>query len=198
MTATRWCLSRQGEILWPIRPLATRTDLSTSPAWMTRPLNPSSRARMMIGPTPPVGDAITRMRTLPSAGTTASAREPAPVLGSSSDVARVLPGRAEELPVASGHRVRGGGALQPRHRGRRVLLPARAQRVRQDDGAQDARVIRGSDRGTDRDGRAPRDRREPRPRGGLPGRRLAVWLAHGRRERRVWAADGWCREGGAA
>ena len=121
-----------------------------------------------------------------------------PVLGSSSDVARELPGRPEELPVASGRRVCGGGALQPRDRSRRVLLPARAQRVRQDDGAQDARGIRGPDRGTDRDGRAARDRREPRPRGGLPGRRLAVRLAHRRRERRVWAADGWCPEGGAA
>src|SRR5258705_11381303 len=171
MTATRWGLSCQGEILWPVRSLATRT----------RPVD-----------LPGVDD------PLPSAGTTASAREPAPVLGSSSDVARLLPGRAEELPVASGRRVRGGGALQPRPRSRRVLLPARAQRVRQDDGAQDARGVRGPDRGTDRDGRALCDCREPRPRGGLPGRRLAVWLAHGRRERRVWAADGWCREGGAA
>ena len=59
--------------------------------------------------------------------------------------AGLVPRRGEDLPIAAGRRLRRGGALQRRHRGRRVLLPARPERLRQDDRAQDARGLRGAD-----------------------------------------------------
>ena len=37
------------------------TDVSTCPMWMNRPLNPSSRACLMIRPTLPAGEASTLM-----------------------------------------------------------------------------------------------------------------------------------------
>src|SRR5881397_3722677 len=49
------------------------------------------------------------------------------------DGAGLVPRRAEDLSVAAGRRLLGGGALRSRDRSRGILLPARAQRLRQDD-----------------------------------------------------------------
>ena len=92
------------------------------------------------------------------------------------------------------HRPRRG---RPRPRPRRLLLPARPERLRQDDGPQHPRGVRGAD-GRDRRvrGRAGRGA-VARPGGRLPGRQLPLRVADGPAERRVRPAARRGERGGA-
>src|SRR5207247_8989505 len=68
---------------------------------------------------------------------------------------------------------------------RRVLLPARHQRLRQDHDRQHDSRVGEADGGRQGAGGEADRRPRPRPQRGLPGRRLALRLAHRARERRV-------------